>query len=171
MPSASPQRIGLILLVLGLAAVATPPMGWGAEATSPLHIVSLVRPRAKVQILDQTTQITVGPEDLKRGYVDVPQAVVLKVWTNSRHGATLLVQSMGQLVGPQGYTLPSGQLSYRMTGAGGLDQGSSGLRGLPVALSQEQGAVRQIAYRLDLTSDTPAGIYQLPVTYLVTPNE
>lgn len=57
--------------------------------SSQINVITKVLPVVKYEILHQEKNIYISEEDIKRGYVDVQDALIVSVMTNSTRGYSL----------------------------------------------------------------------------------
>jgi hypothetical protein len=165
-PILYPSILGTLILIylsLPLSALAA------EQASATLRLVAVVSPKVKIQLEQETVQIAASTEDLERGYVEIPRAAQLLVWTNSRSGLTLTAQAEAVLRGAKGHTLPISSLSYSFNG-GSFQSFRPGEQVIYVGQGREVGARKWMDYRLNLNWSVEPDTYTVNVTYTVTPN-
>lgn len=130
------------------------------ERRSQFTVSAHVGAVAVIEQLGALPEIDIGPADLQRGFVDVPERVRLRISSNSSHGFALDVHSLSPLI--------------RSINVEGL--------GPTVSLSGEGGSVVQrwqqaqtvsltLKFRLGLGSTATPGRYAWPLQLRVHPLE
>lgn len=151
-----------LVAVLSIGAIAAPQAS-AAEtrhAAGTMQVSAMVLPFARVQPTQQVSSLRITPQDVARGYVDVPSASVLEVKTNSRHGVILRFDNMAEFV-----------KSIKISGLGGdIELGASGgdvverHSGYEVA-----GRALMLGYRFRLDPNAQPGTYAWPLMVSARP--
>ena len=77
-----------IILVLGAPLCS-------AAASAKLHLSATVTPFLSFNAIQNVTTYQINSEDIKRGYVDLPNAITLQVRTNLNAGVPVMVENSG----------------------------------------------------------------------------
>ncbi len=82
------KLIATIIVLAQAAAIATaqPVIVERGPASAIVTITVTIPKKAKIEAVEQKHQIMVTPEDIRRGYKDIPDAAALHVWSNSPAG-------------------------------------------------------------------------------------
>jgi hypothetical protein len=158
----------LIILALNAAiAIAQPVIVEGGPASSTVTITVIIPKKAKIESVEQQDQISVTPEDVRRGYKDIPNAVSLHVWSNSPAGY-YLQQRIVRLTDAAGAE-PSAMLVL-LTVAGTADPQPVGPEFQYIYQGHQSASNREvvrIGLRLMLTSQVQPGTYTLESDFTV----
>ena len=166
------KRWGVVILVLALATILTEVgISWAASdrASATLMLVAVVSPKVKLQVNRETAQIAATMEDLDRGYVEIPNAAEVLVWTNSKSGLTITGQVEGSLQGTKGNSIPISALSFSVNGQG-FRPFTSGEQVIYTGSGQEIRSSKRIDYRLNLDWKTVPDTYAVNLTFTVMGN-
>ena len=87
-------RLSLTVLVVAGSCVAFAAEERRAHFTVSAHVEAV----AVVEQLGALPEIDIGPADLQRGFIDVPEQVHLRIFSNSSHGFALDVHSLSPLI-------------------------------------------------------------------------
>jgi len=163
-------RFGILILALTIL-ISQIGIAWAVadRSSATLHLVAMVSPKVKLQVARETSQIAATMEDLDRGYVEVPNAVELLVWTNSRNGLTITAQVGETLQGAKGHSIPISALSVSVNGEG-FRPFTPGDQIIYVGRGQEIRSSKRIDYRLNLDWRTQPDTYAVNITLTVTGN-
>lgn len=142
----TPVRLLLGILCLLLAAAMLPPPQAHAASTS-IHVSARIRPWLDVSATPRIASYQVDAVAIKRGFIDLPNALSLRLATNLRSEIDLNLSSFGP-----------GQVLV----ANGAHQGSDLLR-IP-ALAGNQPIIRELDLRVILSSDMKEGNYPLQLS-------
>lgn len=155
-----------LLLVLSLL----PGETWAAHrASASMQLVAMVAPKVKVQVTKETTQIVATMEDFDRGYVEMPVAAELLVWTNNKSGLSIIARADGDLRGSRGGSIPLSALSISTNGNGFRPFASTDQL-VYVGSGQEVRSPKRIDYRLQLDWKTEPDTYAVNITFTVMGN-
>lgn len=146
---------------------------WGApNAPAPVsasvHVTVTVPAFVKLEVSSTAINVTLTQADIERGYVDLVGATELRLWTNSRKGATILIRLEN---GASNGQLPPSSFFYRVQGNGGFTPLDDGDQPLYKGTGIEVASPKQVDYRLNLGWDTKPGTYQFNLTYTILLNE
>jgi len=162
--------IGILASIIsGLFPERSPAWAESHQASATLRLVAVVSPRVKLQVLRETTEVVASIEDLDRGYLDVPGAAELLVWTNSPSGLTISASVEGSLRGSRGNQIPITALSYSLDGSESRPF-TSGNQVIYAGTKQEVRSLKRISYRLNLDWATSVDIYSINIAYTVNSN-
>jgi hypothetical protein len=160
------------ILILALAVlICQTGTAWAASerASATLRLVAVVSPKVKLQVARDTSQIAATVEDLDRGYVEIPNAAELLVWTNSKSGLTITAQVGETLQGAKGHSIPISALSFSVNGEG-FRPFVAGDQVVYVGRGQEIRSSKRIDYRLSLDWGTEPDTYAVNITFTVIGN-
>lgn len=148
-------RLGLALAVAG-GSLALAPAAASAGGSTSLTVRATVLPYTKVEVLSAPRTITIGRQDVERGYLDVAVPLELAVTSNDPRGAVLMLAPSSDFVER---TDVSG-----VPGAGTLLLGhDGGFVLLPSAGSGRQRTAHSLRFRLFLAKATPPGTHAWPI--------
>jgi hypothetical protein len=94
--------------------------GQGSGTTASLTFSATIAKRLHFLIRGQPGSFTVEPQDLARGYLDVPQKLVFEVETNSLDGIALEFHGMDSGADIQAIQVSGGESPFRMPASGGI---------------------------------------------------
>ena len=86
------QWLTVLALAGGCAALAAD------ERHTQFNVSAQVVAVARVEQLGTPAEITIGPVDLQRGFIDVPEQVRLRIFSNSSYGFALDVHPLSPLI-------------------------------------------------------------------------
>jgi hypothetical protein len=125
-----------------------------------IQVTATVRPRASLTVLHQEKVLNVTPEDVFRGYVDVPAAFRVEVRENSPRGYLLFFEESGV---PE---LPVERVSVRGLGT----EIEIGPGGGFVSRPHARGPVSvELSFRFSLSRYARPGTYPWPLSVSVRP--
>ena len=151
----------LILALTGAMTPAQPVIVENGPASSTVTISVTIPKKAKIESVDQHRFIYVSAEDVRKGFKEIPNAVSLHVWANSRDGY-YLQHRISKFIDGSG-AAPSGMLVL-LTVTGSTDIQPVGpefqyiYQGHPPISNRE---VVQITLKLVLAPQTKPGLYTL----------
>ncbi|MDQ7798344.1 MAG: hypothetical protein RDU76_05300 [Candidatus Edwardsbacteria bacterium] len=122
-----------------------------------------VAKKARIEVLSASNMLSVGNEDKTRGYVDLPKAIVLKVWCNSTDGARV----MGQIDPSNRET--KGKMLYRLSGEKNFREVTGSLHDIYESYKIERGSKVSLDIRYLLSDNTPVGDYQFEASFVAEP--
>lgn len=67
-----------------------------AATSAKLHVTATVLPFVSFNAIQNVTTYQVNSEDIKRGYIDLPNAVTVNVRTNLNAGIPVMLESLGE---------------------------------------------------------------------------
>jgi hypothetical protein len=145
--------IGIAIIILILTA------GLASADTKSAILQAYVRvlPVIKHTILHQETEFTITEADITKGYVDVPNAIVLSVKTNSSNGYLLLFSVGGGFFNE--LIVYDGDNTYILSEAGGE---------LHMPYQGMDYVIKELSLRFRLLPDAKPGTYPLPVAIMVS---
>ncbi len=129
-----------------------------ADVSKDVRVTVTVAKRARLEISNPVGIYTVTPEDRRRGYLDVPGALVAKLWCNSREGAVIRGR-LETLYFENPFTEPSVKLMYRLAGQGSYRDAGDGWQGLYENQNISRGTPVAIDLRFKLGPAAPTGDY------------
>ena len=139
-------------LAAAFAVCASPDTARAASVgSSTMKVTANVLPYLRLQVLKQTSTLNVTPEDIARGYVDVPAATDLMAKTNDRNGFSLSFDARSNVF-----------RRAQVTGlAGGLELGpEGGMAHQPFTGNQ---MLMRLSYRFFLAPEVAPGSYPWPL--------
>ena len=134
-----------------------------SDVTQTVNVSVSVAKKARIEILSATNILSVSIEDKTRGYVDLPKAIVLKVWCNSIDGARV----MGQIE-PQNNEI-KGKILYRLSGEKDFCEAIGSLHDIYESYKIERGSKVSLDIRYLLADNAPAGDYQFEASFVAEP--
>lgn len=128
-----------------------------AESSSTMHVSAFVIPTAKYEILHQENSYTVTGADINKGYIDINNALIFSVWTNSTNGYLLTfafdnrrIKEIKMIDTYNSYLISHEYQEVHMPHPG---------------MKYE---TKELDLRLYLLADTKPGTYQLPVAVTIS---
>jgi hypothetical protein len=144
------------IVIAGFTVVSTASAG---SVSATMRVSAVVKARALVDVVSEPRQVVITDDDVKRGFVDIANAMQLHVRTNARGGYNLQFASFD---GPFAGAEVSGLGSVaELAASGGWIHQSFAAFDSTAALS----------FRLRLSSGATAGTYAWPVDVDATPVE
>jgi hypothetical protein len=119
--------------------------------SSTMKVTANVLPYLRLQVLKQVSTLNVTPEDIARGYVDVPAATDLMAKTNDRNGFSLSFD-------PRSNVFRKAQVTGL---AGGLELGPEG--GMVHQPFTGKQMLMRLSYRFFLAPEVAPGSYPWPL--------
>jgi len=164
-------RLGITALIVLMGVILGPgaTARAGDHASATLRLVAMVTTKVKLQVARETAQIAATLEDLDRGYLEMPGAAELLVWTNSKSGLSITARAEGDLHGTKGSSIPISALSFSVNGEAPRPF-TAGDQVVYVGKGQEIRSSKRINYRLDLDWKTEPDTYSVDITYTVIGN-
>ena len=141
-----------VALAAAFALCAGPsPARAGSVGSSTMRVTANVLPYLRLQVLKQVATLNVTPEDVARGYIDVPAATDLMARTNDRNGFSLSFDARSNLF-----------RRAQVTGLGsGVELGpKGGIAHQPFAGTQ---MLMRLSYRFFLAPEVAPGSYPWPL--------
>jgi hypothetical protein len=148
-----PRRIIVgIVLAAAFALCAGPETARAASVgSSTMKVTANVLPYLRLQVLKQVSTLNVTPEDIARGYVDVPAATDLMAKTNDRNGFSLSFDARSNVF-----------RKAQVTGlVGGLELGPEG--GMAHQPFTGNRMLMRLSYRFFLAPEVAPGSYPWPL--------
>jgi DNA primase large subunit len=158
-----------IILIAALAMNAKLAFGQTVALLTPSDIsrtvnVSVsVAKKARIEVLSASNTLSVSNEDKTRGYVDLPKAIVLKIWCNSIDGARV----MGQ-IDPSNREM-KGKMLYRLSGEKDFREANGSLSDIYESYKAERGSLVSLDIRYVLAASATAGEYQFDASFIAEP--
>jgi hypothetical protein len=148
------QRVlfGVALAAALFALCAAPELARAASVgSSTMKVTANVLPYLRLQVLKQASSLNITPEDVARGYVDVPAATDLMAKTNDRNGFSLSFDARSNVF-----------RKAQITGlAHGLELGAEG--GLVHQPFTGNQMLMRLSYRFFLAPEVAPGSYPWPL--------
>jgi hypothetical protein len=141
-----------VALAAAFALCAIPnPARAASVGSSTMKVTANVLPYLRLQVLKQVSTLNVTPEDVARGYIDVPAATDLMARTNDRNGFALSFDARSNVF-----------RKAQVTGlASGLELGpEGGMAHQPFAGKQ---MLMRLSYRFFLAPEVAPGSYPWPL--------
>ncbi|MDH7499037.1 MAG: hypothetical protein QHH30_01465 [candidate division NC10 bacterium] len=163
------KRFGVALLLFGLCSFLCPGrLAWSGNphASTTLRLTAVVKPKVKLMVLHQTSQITPTPQDLHQGCLEIPNAAQLLVSTNLKEGLSALAQVWESLQGSNGHSLPISALSFSLNG-GAFRPFAAGEQVIYAGFGQEVCRLKRLDYRLNLDRQAQPDTYRVNITFTV----
>ena len=145
------QQKTLLPLLLVFTAMSAPL--YAGSSTAQISVSVRVIARTILTIDAQPATVNITPDDVVRGYVDVPQAVAFRVRSNSREGYSLTFQPV---------SFPFSAAEVRWGAQTATVEGSEWMSSLTHPY-QQGGSVGSLAVRLRLASGVEPGSYTWPL--------
>ena len=133
----------------------------GEKGSAEFTVTATVLARTSLRMIYQTPELTITNADIRRGYVDAPNASRIEVKSNSQSGYFLVFEGAS---GP--LRLFKGVLVHGLGREVQIDF-NGGMVPLPDAGMKP--VSMELSYRFLLSEDTGPGTYAWPVTVSVTP--
>jgi hypothetical protein len=130
---------------------------YGKGNKTEMHVSARVLPVTQYKVLHQESSITVSEEDIKRGFIDVQNALVLSVTTNSPDG--YLLTFFIDYNNFSGLTLSEGINFYN------IDETESEIH---MPSEGKEPVTKNLTFRLHLLPDAKPGTYQWPATVMIS---
>ena len=140
------------LIFLALLVTTTP--SYADKSTGAMTVSVVVKEVMTADTLYQMSTLQVNHEDILRGYLDVRDATVMEVRTNSLNGYYLAFEGEASQFRRMA-VLEQGKITMLANGRGMVHQ--AGVYGL-------KGEKKVISYRFFLDKDAQPGVYSFPLT-------
>jgi hypothetical protein len=153
-----PVSAALVAVISFAAGCPTPAQAAGSISQT-ITVTARVAPWVKLNLEHQKMQLTVTPDDVAGGYVEVPAASRFTVTTNNRAGYTLNFQPYAVIFRSVAVHGPGVSVEF---GAGG---------GTVIQSGAEAGIMRtqlELGYRFYLAESVQAGSYSWPLSLSVS---
>ena len=125
-----------------------------AAAPAKLHLSATVLPFVSFNAVQNVTSYQIKSEDIQRGYLDLPNAITVKVQTNLKAGVPIIVENFG-----------AAKVLIKESGSPGFAENAFTVR---ITDSRPNTAIiKSYDSRIVLSSDTKEGSY--PLTISITP--
>lgn len=160
LPKKAPSRLvsGITLVLFGLAGVWLLASPW-SPTRGGLQITTSVLLRSRIERMVYPTYLHLGPEDVQRGWIELPDGSQLTVYNNCRAGYLLVFETVNAPWIEQFQVSIQGA-DVQLPAAGGM------------LLVPWEGAGRkglQLSYRFNLRTGTTPGIYPWPLQIAAQP--
>jgi hypothetical protein len=119
--------------------------------SAQMRVSATVSAYVKLDVLQQQPSLTITPQDIQRGYVDVPTGTSLRTRTNDRNGFLVNFDSRSNVFE-----------RVSVTGIGGTVEIGSGGGAVRAAYSGPE-SVAQLSYRFYLAQGVQSGNYPWPL--------
>ena len=146
------RKLTTLLLVLVAVTAMSAPVYAGSSAAQ-MNVSVQVISRTILTIDAQPATVNVTPDDVARGYVDVPQVVAFRVLSNSRDGYSLTFH-------PVSYPFSAAEVRWGAQAA--VVEGGDWMSSLSHPY-QHGGSAGSLAVRLRLSSGVEPGSYAWPL--------
>ncbi|GMR05058.1 MAG: hypothetical protein BMS9Abin23_0987 [Thermodesulfobacteriota bacterium] len=147
------KRQGYIALLTALLLTISFSVSSGKSTSGAIRVSAHVLPVISKTISNTSSLIVITGEDIKRGYVEVRNATLVEVRTNSREGYLITIEQSALLF--KEIWVSDGSRTIILTGRSGLfHQPYSNSRGIDR---------RSLSYRFVLPENIEAGTYPWPL--------
>ena len=143
-------------LVFLMALAGSMPAAAGKDVQARLHVSATVLTMIKVRVVSQPGQVNIEQKHISQGYIDIEDASVLQITSNSPDGFMMSMTHDHALVS---------HVSARLSQGGNLD--GDGM--IPVRTQQARDEPMRVSYRLYLNAQTHAGSLTWPVALSFSP--
>ena len=165
-------KIGLVTMLListklvfgQTVALLTP-----SDMSKSVNVSVTVAKKARIEVLRASNLISIDNESIARGYVDLPQAIVLKLWCNSLDGSRVMGQMNKVIYNDDGMQINQAQLMFRVSGEKEYKSFNGSLQDIYEGVGIERGASLSIDVRLVLSENTPVGEYSFDASFVAEP--
>lgn len=140
-----------------------------SDLSKTVNVSVSVAKKAKIEVLSVSNSLNIGMKDKNRGYVDLPEAVVLKVWTNSIDGARVMGQIDPVLYDDSGTNNVKGRMLFRLSGEKDFHEANGSLHDIYESYKIERGSKVSLDIRYLLAENTPIGNYQFEAFFIAEP--
>ena len=144
--------IGSILFIMAFLSAG---VSSAVENTASVHVRARLMPFAKHTIVHKESLFIVTPADIEKGYVDIKDAVILKISTNSRNGYVLGIFVDSSHL--KGAALFDGNNIHTLSQSGGEIH-------MPYTAPSFK---KELSLRVYLNSGVEPGVYNLPLGVMV----
>ncbi len=134
-----------------------------SDVSRTVNISVSIAKKARIEVLSASNALNISNEDKARGYVDLPRAIVLKVWCNSVDGARI----MGQIEPPNNEI--KGKILYRLSGEKDFCEANGSLHDIYESYKVERGTKVSLDVRYMLAESAPIGDYQFEASFVAEP--
>jgi uncharacterized ParB-like nuclease family protein len=122
--------------------------------------VQVVIPKiSKLLLLDGIDGIDVTTQDIAKGYVDIPNAIKLKLWSNNQGGSVVETQLESELCNAAGEVFPKELLMYRLAGDSDFISFGGCTQMLATCPKAENGKILSVDLRLIVPANMKPGSY------------
>jgi len=140
-----------------------------SDMSKTVNVSVSVAKKARIEVLRASNLINIDNESIARGYVDLPQAIVLKLWCNSLDGSRVMGQMNKVIYNDDGMQINQAQLMYRVSGEKEYQSFNGSLQDIYEGAGIERGASLSIDVRLVLSQNTPVGEYSFKASFVAEP--
>ncbi|HUK03025.1 MAG TPA: hypothetical protein VLW26_12175 [Steroidobacteraceae bacterium] len=144
---AIPRGLG-VFLILATAVSA----GSASEVRTQFRVGATVLAHASLRVRSEPVNLTITPDAVRRGFIEVLEPTRIEVSNNSPHGYALLVQPQMMIFSALRVRSAGGEVLLGNEGGMIVEHGQHGIT-LPLELT----------YRFDLASSVAPGEYPWPV--------
>jgi len=134
-----------------------------SDISRTVNVSVSVAKKAKLEVLNAVNTVKVNADDINRGYVDLPSAVVLKLWCNSIEGARI----MGKIDPSSGDI--KGKLMFRISGECEFRDTGDGLSDIYESAKVERGSNVSLDIRYVFAANTTIGEYNFDAYFVAEP--
>ncbi|GBE05344.1 MAG TPA: hypothetical protein ENG95_02035 [Nitrospirae bacterium] len=146
-----------ILYIIVSILMITAGSAFAESSTAVVSVSATVLPIAELTVLHQETWLTLTTEDIQNGFVDVRQAVIISVKTNSENGYLLSFYAESSQL--NAISVISGSNTYNISGTGGE---------VHMPYEGPDHVIKRLGFRFDLSEDSVPGTYQWPVDMMIS---
>lgn len=144
----------------------------GTQHASQSVNVSVIIPeiiKLNVDMLKMSNKLIVTKEAKIKGYIDVPNAMVIKLWCNTGDGAKVLAKIDNMQLQKTEDIQFKGKIMYKITGESQYKEIADDLLAIYESSKPENGTTVSIDMRYVLSNNTILGEYALNASFLVEP--
>ncbi|RJQ47402.1 MAG: hypothetical protein C4538_05135 [Nitrospiraceae bacterium] len=125
--------------------------------SAPLTARVTVLPTLKYETIHQEDHIVVTNEDINRGYIDINNAITIKIKTNSNSGLFITFFTNNDF--------PQGAIVSTNTGSLKIQDSNNELY---IPYNEAKSFTKDLSFRFYLSSNTTPGYYDWPVSFMVS---
>jgi len=141
----------------------------GSSGVSGNVTISVIIPRiARVELCEAKNMIEISGADVARGYATLSKALSLKVWCNSRNGASVETELNGNVYDQDGRQFPGERLMFRLSGQQDFQPFSNQAQTLYQSGEVQPGSLSEIDLRLNLSEGMTPGKYYFQPMFTVS---
>jgi len=134
-----------------------------SDISRTVNVSVSVAKKAKIEVVDAANSVYVDDEDIRKGFIDIPGAVVLKVWCNSIDGAKVMAQITPVVSGN------IGKLMCKLSEEPIYNEAGNGFSGIYESCKVERGSEISLDIRYMLAANSPIGEYQFEASFVAEP--
>ncbi|MBI4726290.1 hypothetical protein HY768_03540 [candidate division TA06 bacterium] len=124
---------------------------------------------ARLELRESHNTIEISSRDMERGYVDIPRALALQLWCNSRDGALVETELSGGIYNCDGQRFPRGLLMYKLSDQNNYQPFAAKPQTLYQSQKIERGSSLTIDLRLLISKEMTPGEYSYQASFTASP--